>query len=102
MKITEDVIKDLMPMYSANEVSNDTKTLVEEFLKANPEFSEKYKIPDNDFINKVPGMLKKEDQLEAFMKVKRLQMIRTITLSVVIAVSVLGLIALIAVIIKLV
>jgi hypothetical protein len=100
MKITRDVIKDLMPLYFANEVSDDTRILVDEFIKENPEFFEKYKIKYNDF-SKVPETLKKEDQLEAFLKVKKLQMIRTIILSVVISVGVLGLISLIAVIIKL-
>ena len=100
MKITWDVIKDLMPLYFANEVSDDTRILVDEFIKKNPEFFEKYKIKYNDF-SKVPETLKKEDQLEAFLKVKKLQMIRTIILSVVISVGVLGLISLIAVIIKL-
>ena len=36
MKITKDVIADLMPLYPAGEVSADTRALVEDFLKANP------------------------------------------------------------------
>jgi predicted anti-sigma-YlaC factor YlaD len=38
MKITQDVIFDLLPAYFANEVSADTRALVDEFFVANPEF----------------------------------------------------------------
>jgi hypothetical protein len=38
MKITREVIYDLLPAYFANEVSADTRTLVEEFLASDPEF----------------------------------------------------------------
>lgn len=36
MKITKDVIADLMPLYEAGEASADTRALVEAFLKADP------------------------------------------------------------------
>jgi len=39
MKITRDVITDLLPVYLANEASNDTRALVEEFLKQDPDFA---------------------------------------------------------------
>ncbi len=39
MKITRDVITDLLPVYSAGEASNDTRALIEEFLKENPDFA---------------------------------------------------------------
>jgi hypothetical protein len=38
MKVTRDVIYDLLPTYFAKEVSADTRTLVEEFFAADPEF----------------------------------------------------------------
>ena len=38
MKITRDVIYDLLPGYFANEVSADTRTLIEEFFAADAEF----------------------------------------------------------------
>lgn len=40
MKITRDVITDLLPVYLAGEASEDTRILVDEFLKENPEFAE--------------------------------------------------------------
>ena len=39
MKITRDVIYDLLPAYFAGEVSADTRALIDEFLTADPEFS---------------------------------------------------------------
>jgi len=38
MTVTRDVIYDLLPLYFAGEVSEDTRTLVAEFFKADPEF----------------------------------------------------------------
>jgi len=39
MKITREVITDLLPVYLSGEASTDTRLLVEEFLKQNPEFA---------------------------------------------------------------
>ena len=39
MKVTRDVIYDLLPGYFAGELSADGKTLVEEFLATDPEFA---------------------------------------------------------------
>jgi len=37
MIVTREVIKDLLPLYQEGEVSPDTRRLVEEYLKADPE-----------------------------------------------------------------
>lgn len=39
MKVTRDVIYDLLPSYFAGEVSADTRALIEEFLTTDPEFA---------------------------------------------------------------
>jgi hypothetical protein len=39
MKITEDVIADLLPLYDSGEASPGTRALVEEYLAANPGFA---------------------------------------------------------------
>jgi len=39
MTVTRDVILDLLPLYFAGQVSNDTKTLVDEFLQTDPDFA---------------------------------------------------------------
>lgn len=38
MKLTRDVVNDLLPLYLAGEASKDTRVLVEEFFRENPEF----------------------------------------------------------------
>jgi hypothetical protein len=39
MKITRNVIMDLLPVYFSGEANPDTNDLIEEFLRQNPEFS---------------------------------------------------------------
>jgi hypothetical protein len=39
MKVTRDVITDLLPIYLSKEASSDTRELVEEFFKQDPEFA---------------------------------------------------------------
>lgn len=39
MKVTRDVIIDLWPVYESGEASADTRAMVEEFLKDDPEFA---------------------------------------------------------------
>ncbi len=39
MKVTRDVIIDLWPVYESNAASADTRILVEEFLRSDPEFA---------------------------------------------------------------
>jgi anti-sigma factor RsiW len=40
MKVTKDIINDLIPLYAANECSADTRALVEEYLRQNPRLAE--------------------------------------------------------------
>jgi hypothetical protein len=40
MKVTREVIIDLLPAYFSNEASADTRALVEEFFRQDPEFAE--------------------------------------------------------------
>lgn len=39
MNITKDVIMDLLPIYLSGDASADTKALIEEFVRRNPEFA---------------------------------------------------------------
>ena len=40
MNVTREVISDLWPVYASGEASDDTRILVEEFLRQDPEFAE--------------------------------------------------------------
>lgn len=48
MRITDDVIADLLPLYTAGEVSPDTRALVEEYLAANPAFADVVKAASDE------------------------------------------------------
>ena len=41
MNATRDIVLDLLPLYAASECSSDTKKLVEEFLKSDPEMKQR-------------------------------------------------------------
>ena len=38
MNITQGVVNDLLPVYFSGEASNDTRSLVEDYFRENPEF----------------------------------------------------------------
>lgn len=48
MRISRDVIKDLLPLYTAGEASADTRALVEEFLKDDPALAALVKAADDE------------------------------------------------------
>ena len=70
MNITKEVILDLLPLYYSDECSKDTKLLVEEFFKTNPEFERQAKRMQNPFPGPIPQSLKKEDELRALSRTR--------------------------------
>jgi anti-sigma factor RsiW len=86
MEITRNVILDLLPRYLADEVSADTRTLVEEYLKTDPELdalakrSAALELPED-----IPVPLTKEDKMEAYKEAKRLMILRTVIVAVLLA-----------------
>jgi hypothetical protein len=57
MKVTRDVILDLWPVYESGAASEDTRTLVEEFLGSDPEFARRIREGEermNDALMAVP------------------------------------------------
>jgi len=56
MKITRDVIIDLLPLYFSGEASTDTKDLVETYFDQNPDFAEEAKKSSEKIItNDIPS-----------------------------------------------
>jgi anti-sigma factor RsiW len=49
MKITQNVVMDLLPVYLSGEASADTRTLIEEFLRQNPELSSAVEAQKREF-----------------------------------------------------
>ena len=95
MDITRDVILDLLPLYLADEVSADTRALVEQYLKEYPELadiakeSEAMKLPEDESFT-----LNQEDMMNAYKEAKRFMFWRTIVLAAIISFSTLAILAL--------
>ena len=72
MTITRDVIMDLLPLYVANEVSADTRVLVDKYLETNPELARLAKdTAAAELPGEIPAPLTKEDRMEAYEKAQR-------------------------------
>jgi anti-sigma factor RsiW len=81
-EVTKDVILDLLPLYLAGEVSNDTAALVKEYLEAEPELAETAKeMAKTDSLGKVPLPFKKDAALETYQEAKKWMTIRTLGLA---------------------
>ncbi len=73
MNVTRDVILDLLPLYLANEASEDSRVLVEQFLQQDPQLAalaEKAKLAP--LPEEIPIPLTREDEMQAFDKAKKL------------------------------
>lgn len=78
MKITENVILDLLPLYYAGEVSEDSRQLVEKYLAEHPEFAEKYSedsLPD--ISTEMNESLEPEEEMKTLQKTQKLLKLRT-------------------------
>lgn len=73
MQVTRDVVLDLLPLYTAGEVSEDTRRLVENYLETDPALTrlaqraQVAKLPDD-----IPVPLTEDDEVKAFNKTKRM------------------------------
>jgi len=85
-EVTKDVILDLLPLYLAGEVSNDTAELVKEHLESDPELAEAAKeMAKTDSLGKVPLPFKKDVALETYQEAKKWMTIRTLGLAAILA-----------------
>lgn len=71
MKITRDVITDLLPVYLSGEASADTKALIESFLQDDPEFA---KLIDENSVILPDGQinLSKDTEMDTLNKTTKL------------------------------
>jgi hypothetical protein len=51
MKVTRKVIQDLLPLYLADEVSDETRLLIEEYLKTDPELAQAIDLNKEIYLN---------------------------------------------------
>lgn len=87
-EITRDVILDLLPLYLAGEVSEDTARLVRKYLESDPELAKiVQEEAEFNLLEEVPAPLTKEKNMEKFIETKKWLMTRTILLNLIMAVS---------------
>lgn len=73
MKVTRDVILDLLPIYLADEASDDTRRLVEHYLKTDPKLAQlAQRAQETKLPTDIPVPLTEDDEMKAFKKAKRL------------------------------
>ena len=83
-EISNDLIMDLLPLYLAGEVSEETAALVKKYLEANPELAETAKeMAKADSLNKVPIPFRKEAAMETYQEAKKLMTIRILGLTLI-------------------
>ncbi len=94
MEVTRNVILDLLPLYLADEVSPDTRSLVEAYLTTDPELAKlAEKSGSLELEQETPVPLTMEDKMEAYKDAKRWLFWRTIIIAGVISVTLFGLLA---------
>ncbi len=79
MKITRNVILDLLPLYLADEVSEDTRVLVEKYLKTDPQLA---KVAKQSAAMELPGdipvPITQDDKMKAYRKAQRIIFLTTV------------------------
>ncbi len=83
MKITRDVVTDLLPAYFANEASADTRALIEEYFRDDPEFARLAKDKnDAELFGPAERVhLMKDQELEALIRTRTSLRVRSIWLA---------------------
>ncbi|GJM42885.1 MAG: hypothetical protein DHS20C20_31670 [Ardenticatenaceae bacterium] len=73
MKITRDVIVDLLPIYLANEASDDTRFLIEQYLSDDPALAKLVEQSNyQQWEDDIPAALNREHEMKSFEKAKQL------------------------------
>jgi ferric-dicitrate binding protein FerR (iron transport regulator) len=71
MKLTEDILKDLIPLYVANECSANTRVLVEEYLQNHPQEAEEVRRIMATSISSGTASPKSSDEMRALREARR-------------------------------
>lgn len=86
MEITRNVILDILPMYLADEVSPETRALIEKYLETDLDLAKQVQ-EQKEFLRlpvDIPVPLTEEDQIKAYKKSRLLLVITIVSLSILI------------------
>ena len=87
MDITRNVILDLLPLYVADEVSADTRALVEKYLEKDPELANVAKqLEVMEKPRDIPVPLSQDDKMRAYRQARRQRLLYTIIIAGVISI----------------
>lgn len=82
MEITRNVILDLLPLYVANEVSADTRALVEKYLETDSELANVAKqLAVMEKPKDIPAPISQNDKMTAYKKARQRNLLITIILA---------------------
>ena len=82
MEITRNVILHLLPLYSANEVSADTRALIEKYLETDPELANVSKqLATMEKPEDIPVPLSRDDEMKAYRKARQLKLLYIIIIA---------------------
>lgn len=80
MKITRNLIEDLIPLYLSGEASEDSQKIITEFIDKNPEL--KYLLDTQEVDLPQIGELKPEKQIKTLKKVKTLSLMKSLLIGI--------------------
>ncbi len=87
MNITRNVILDLLPLYLADEVSTDTKALVEKFLETDSELANVAKqLSAMEKPKAIPSPISQNDKMTAYRIARRRQILYAAILAAVLSI----------------
>jgi penicillin V acylase-like amidase (Ntn superfamily) len=82
MEITRNIILDLLPLYLANEVSADTRALIEKYLETDEELANVAKqLAGMEKPKDIPVPISQNDKMTAYRKARRRQIVYAIILA---------------------
>lgn len=86
MDITRNVILDLLPLYLADEVSADTRALVDKYLESDPQLANLAKqSAEMEFPGDIPVPLTEEDKMKAYRKTRWIMVLTVVILAALMA-----------------
>lgn len=79
MNVTRNVVLDLIPLYAANELSEDSRRIVEDFLKTDSELAALVKkMAANGLRGTPPAAPSRDTELRAFVQTKKIMLVRNV------------------------
>jgi len=88
MEITRNVILDLLPLYQANEVSADTRALIEKYLETDSELAKVAKqLAAMEKPEDIPVPLTRDNEMKAYRKARWIIILTTLILAGVISIG---------------